>query len=327
MLWPWTTFDPSPLDAIEGDIELQALMDVQQRFKTVLNQTAGGISLPLEMLDSERGMRHLRILLGFSDLEHSDRLELECDSFIKDVHDSIDNMINFNSEVVSVIEGVISANQYTFSVIRGVAKDRESKGWFANWTGWLLKPTISLESKLRNMYQENTRELLFLLANLIEQGENILHALRRANGRLSTIHKLATESQDSVQSQKDDTLRQLWTRLGGNTIKLHNYESDFILVQLMTRRRDEAERRVDGLVIEFKKIREGLINSNDQSHILHPHILHPELILLDRRSQLASISRPWVRLPRSWSCCSTMSTSWKPRCGSGGRRRASQRIG
>ncbi len=58
-------------------VEFDGLMDVQDHFEQVLEKSARGVSLPMEMKRSEQSIRDLRTIVRYSNLQSKEELVLE----------------------------------------------------------------------------------------------------------------------------------------------------------------------------------------------------------------------------------------------------------
>ena len=86
-----------------ASVEFDDLMDVQGHFEEVLERSAEGVSLPLEMKKSETSIRDLRTLVRNSDLQGRDELVLEFDEYIDLARTTASDLQRFNSHVGSAV--------------------------------------------------------------------------------------------------------------------------------------------------------------------------------------------------------------------------------
>jgi hypothetical protein len=260
--------------AREAPLEFDGLMGVQERFEEVLEQSAQGVSLPMEMKRSETSVRDLRTMVRYSDLQSKEELVLEFDGYIDSARTASNDLQKFNTHVGSAVDSVISINRWTSRYLDGMAADRESQGWIQDWAGWAFapfQPATFSEKDLLDKYVEHTGLVSDKIADLIVEAQAVLRTLSKAEDHLGIIYDFVTRTQKTVQSRKDEILWTLWTLVGANTRSLHNLNSQLGLLRKVDRQRGDAVRQVSELIVELEKIQAGLGDLRDR-------VAEPELV-------------------------------------------------
>jgi len=103
-------------------------MKVQSQFEDVLTETAGGVSLPLDMKQGESYLRDLRQLVRYSQLKSRNELVLEFDGFIDTAKLASWDLTRFNSHVGRAVDSVIAITRYTSRVLDGIQEQEDSRG-------------------------------------------------------------------------------------------------------------------------------------------------------------------------------------------------------
>ncbi|ROW14138.1 hypothetical protein VPNG_04244 [Cytospora leucostoma] len=255
---------PGSPDAVEFD----GLMNVQERFEEVLEKSANGVSLPMEMRRSETSIRDLRTMVRYSELERKDELVLEFDGFIGTVKGATNDLLRFNTHVGAAVDAVISINRWTSRYLDGlVAAEQESQGMLSELATWVFSPfqpaTFS-ELKLQEQYVEHTALVGDKIASLLLEAENVLRGLAQGEDHLHRIYDFVTRTERSVQSDKEATLYTVWTLVGANFRKIHNYNIQLNLLKQVETQRSDAVRQVSDLVLELEKIQAGLDDLRDR---------------------------------------------------------------
>lgn len=257
----------TPKTSSKRPVEFDGLMDVQERFEEVLEKSAQGVSLPMEMKRSETSVRDLRTMVRYSNLQSKGELVLEFDGFIDAARTASNDLQKFNTHVGSAVDSVISINRWTSRYIDGLANERDSRGWLGEWTSWVFspfQPAVFSERIVLDKYVEHTSLVSEKIGNLIVEAQAVLRTLSKAEDHLGIIYDFVTRTQKSVQTRKDEILWTLWTLVGANTRHLHNLNSQLSLLRQVDSQRAGAVKQVSELIVELEKIQAGLDDLRDR---------------------------------------------------------------
>lgn len=262
-------------------VEFDDLMNIQSQFEQVLEKSADGVSLPLEMKRSESSIRDLRTMVRYSDLTTRDELVYEFDGYIDTARKTASDLQKFNTHVGSAVDSVISINRWTSRYIDTLAgasaENREATQSLLNqWAGWVFypfQPTASTfdERSLLDKYIEHTAMVSDRIAALIVEAQAVLRLLTKAEDHLSLIYDVVTRSSQSVKTRRDEILWTLWSLVGANSKKLHNLNSQLALLRQVDAQRGSAVAQVSALIVELEKIQAGLGDLRDR-------VAAPELV-------------------------------------------------
>ncbi|KAL1879969.1 hypothetical protein VTK73DRAFT_6549 [Phialemonium thermophilum] len=257
----------APQAARKQPVEFDGLMDVQEQFEQVLEKSAQGVSLPLEMKRSEASVRDLRTLVRHSNLQSKEELVLEFDGFVDAARTASNDLQRFNTHVGSAVDSVISINRWTSRYLKDLATERDNRGWLGDWTTWAFapfQPAALSERVILDKYIEHTSLVSDKIADLIVEAQAVLRTLGTAEDHLGIIYDFVTRTQKTVQSRKDEILWTLWTLIGANTRHLHNLNSQLSLLRQVDRQRAGAVKQVGELIVELEKIQAGLGDLRDR---------------------------------------------------------------
>ncbi|KAM7209373.1 hypothetical protein V8F20_000423 [Naviculisporaceae sp. PSN 640] len=283
---PWASstlpFCPEPTSKVgkgskrtpQPPVEFETLMNVQEKFEGVLEKSADGVSLPLEMKRAEASVRDLRTMVGHSTLEEKGELVAEFDGYIDVARKASNDLQKFNTHVGSAVDSVISINRWTSRYLDGLAHDEANRGLISDWTSWLFspfQPAVFTERHLLDKYIEHTALVSDKIADLILEAQEVLRTLTKADDHLQIIHNFVTRTQNVVQSKKDEILSTLWSLIGGNKGRIHNLDSQLLLLRQVGAQRLKAVQQVSDLVTELVKIQESLADLRDR-------VAEPELV-------------------------------------------------
>ena len=241
--------DPPP-------VHFDQLMAVQDKFEAVLQESAGGVSLPLDMKRGETSIRDLRQVVRFSQLHSKNELVLEFDGFIETARIASYDLQKFNSHVGRGVDNILATARWTKRVLGGIAERDASKGaisWFVN--DKILAPFQPIkftEDVLLQQYIEHTRVIEGEINRLVAEAQALLHVLQNLEDRLDVIHGIVMRDNLHTKGGKDEVMKQLWTVLGGNRNMLGKYDSQLRLLEQVNTYRQHAIAHVAGTLIRLQ---------------------------------------------------------------------------
>ncbi|KAG4435282.1 hypothetical protein IFR05_009242 [Cadophora sp. M221] len=243
-------------------VEFDDLMTVQSKFEEVLEESAGGVSLPLDMKRGEASIRDLRQLVRYSQLHSKNELVLEFDGFIETARIASYDLQKFNSHVGRAVDSVIATTRWTTRVLDGIQERDGSRGSINAFINDRLlaafQPVKFTESVLLDQYIQHTRIVEEEINKLIIEAQAILLVLTNLEDRLDVIHGIATRDDMHTKALKEEILAELWTMVGGNRGKLNKMDRKLGLLQQVGIYRKTAYAHVSGTIIRLQAMGAGL---------------------------------------------------------------------
>jgi len=241
--------DPPP-------VQFDQLMAVQSRFEEVLQESAGGVSLPLDMKRGETSIRDLRQVVRFSHLHSKNELVLEFDGFIEMARIASYDLQKFNSHVGRGVDNILATARWTKRVLDGIAEKDASQGAIASFFNDKVlapfQPVTFTEDRLLETYIQHTRAVEDEISRLVTEAQALLMILQNLEDRLDVIHGIAIRDNVHAQGSKEEVLSQLWTMLGGNRSKLGKFDSQLRLLNQVNTYRQNAIAHVSGTLIKLQ---------------------------------------------------------------------------
>ncbi|KAK6859790.1 hypothetical protein PG990_012907 [Apiospora arundinis] len=266
---------PVPGTGGKSPVEFDELMNVQSDFEKVLEDSARGVSLPMEMKRAEASVRDLRTLVKYSDIPARDELVYEFDGYIDNVRIIATDLQTFNTHVGSAVDSVISINRWTSRYIDSIAAEQEANdNMLARWSGWLFspfQPQVFDERMLLDKYVEHTSLVSDKIANLIVEAQAALRLLSQAENNLQLINEHVVRSGNEVKAKKDEVFWTLWTLVGANNRRLTNLKAQLGLLKQVEVQRTSAVKQLIGLVHDLGDIQTKLSDLRDR-------VVAPELL-------------------------------------------------
>lgn len=256
-------------------VEFDELMSVQSQFEKVLEDSAQGVSLPMDMKRSEASVRDLRTMVKYSELPSRDELVHEFDIYIDSIRMSANDLTMFNTHVGSAVDSVISINRWTSRFIDSIASNREANdNMLSRVSTWVFSPfqvSVFDERALLDKYIEHTSLVSDKISNLILEAQAILRQLGQAEGSLELIHEHAVRTGNAVKEEKAEVFWDIWTLLGANNRRLHNLKSQLRLLEQVEVQRTSAAARLTNLLHDLYDIQTKLSD-------LRERVAAPELV-------------------------------------------------
>ena len=237
-------------------VQFDQLMSVQNKFEAVLQESAGGVSLPLDMKRGETSIRDLRQVVRFSQLHSKNELVLEFDGFIETARIASYDLQKFNSHVGRGVDNILATARWTKRVLDGIAERDGSQGAIASFFNDKVlapfQPIQFTEDALLDQYTQHTRVVEEEINRLVMEAQALLLVLQNLEDRLDVIHGIAVRDNLHAQGSRAEVLSQLWTMLGGNRSKLGKFDSQLRLLGQVNTYRQNAIAHVSGTLVRLQ---------------------------------------------------------------------------
>ncbi|KAL8783670.1 MAG: hypothetical protein Q9213_004464 [Squamulea squamosa] len=232
------------------------LVKVQATFEAILEESAGGVTLPLDMKRSETSLRDLRTILRYSNLPSKSELVFELDGFIETAGIASNDLQKFNSHVGRAVDNILATARWTKRVLDGLTLEQHSRGSISGFFNDKLlapfQPIRFTEATVLQQYTEHTRIVESEINRLIDEAQALLGVLRNLDDRLDVIHGITVRDDLHAQGSKEETMSQLWTMLGGNRKFLSKYDSQLKLLKQVNMYRQTAIAHVAGTMLKLQ---------------------------------------------------------------------------
>ncbi|KAI1807098.1 hypothetical protein F4811DRAFT_508252 [Daldinia bambusicola] len=249
-------------------VEFDELMNVQAQFEKVLEDSAQGVSLPMDMKRSEASVRDLRTMVKYSELPTRAELVHEFDNYIEIVRSGANGLQMFNTHVGGAVDSIISINRWTSRYIDSIAMNREAhNNMLSRFSDWVFSPfqvSVFDERALLEKYVEHTALVSDKIANLIVEAQGILRILSEAENSLEVINEHVVRTNNVVKEKHEEVFWDIWTLVGANTRRLHNLRVQLGLLQQVDTQRNSAVQRLDSLVHDLYDIQTKLSDLRDR---------------------------------------------------------------
>ncbi|KAI8944364.1 hypothetical protein F4801DRAFT_223501 [Xylaria longipes] len=249
-------------------LEFDELMSAQSKFEKVLEDSAQGVSLPMEMKRSEASVRDLRTMVKYSDLPARDELVYEFDGYVDSVRHIINDLQSFNTHVGSAVDSVIGINRWTSRYIDSVMINRQAHNNLLlrglDWIFAPFQPVVFDERMILDKYIEHTAFVSEKIEVLILEAQAILRLLSLAEDHLQRINEYVVRNNNAVKEEHDDVFWNLWTLIGANNRRLQNLRAKLSLLRQVDTQRRSAVAQLVGMVHDLGDIQTKLGDLRDR---------------------------------------------------------------
>lgn len=242
-------------------VEFEQLMAVQGKFEEVLDESVGGVSLPMDMKRGEASIRDLRQLVRYSQLHSKNELVLEFDGFIETARIASYDLQKFNSHIGRAVDSVLATTRWTTRVLEGIQIRDASQGAINSFVNKFLAPFQPIkftESSLLDQYIKHTEIVEEEIRKLIDEAQALLMVLNNLEDRLEIIHGIVTRDGHHAAAQREEILSELWTVVGGNRGKLSKTNRQLYLLRQVGVYRKSAYGHVANTILKLQQIGAGL---------------------------------------------------------------------
>ncbi|KAF8058554.1 hypothetical protein FPV67DRAFT_1428064 [Lyophyllum atratum] len=207
-----------------------SLVEVQTAmFEHLLEESAGGSALSLEIQKAELATTDLVTLVRISDLKSRDTLSNILHEFAQDAKTTGRDLQKLSSKIGGTVDNIMAVNDYALHQIEATYRKSRSLLSMYGLAPWVnLNPTHDV---LIRTFGEAMRVFSVSLQRLVMEAEVNLANLQKLEERLLVLHEVVTREDSTMSYARSELLAELWTKLGGNKRRLHNFDDHLILLK------------------------------------------------------------------------------------------------
>lgn len=264
---PWLNLPfcpPTSSPELSGNAEFDKLMQAQNQFQEILESTANGAALPLDMKRSEAGIRDLRQVVQYSSLPSKNELLLEFSGFVETARQASQDLSRFNSHIGNAVDRILTINRWTLQVLEGLVEEQAAQGGIGTFVHnhlnifSIFQPVPLNRDTLTNQYLLHATAVEDRILSLISEAQVLLGVLDNLDGRLDVIADIATRDGISIEEGKDALFALLWTKLGGNRNSVARLNHQLQLLNEVGTYRKLAWAHVAGTIVKLQAIHSQL---------------------------------------------------------------------
>lgn len=233
----------------EAPVEFDKLMSVQDQFGEILEYSAHGAALSVNLHRAESSVRSLREITRWSDMPSRNELLFEFGEFVETAQKAGWDIARLQSHIGRVCDWMISTNKWTLRSLESIADTQTPtiQGPIAKFMSKMLSPFQPLaytRSKLMDHYLTHMSLIEDQISALASESRSLHELLLVLEDRLDRIHSIAIRDGIQVQDNKEELLAQILTALGFNRKELRRFEKDLAILGKVELLRDMAAAHV-----------------------------------------------------------------------------------
>jgi len=242
------------------------LIEVQSKtFDQLLDESAGGSALSLEVKKAEMATTDLATMVRHSNLKARDMLASSLKEFVDDARKTGRGLQKMSAKVGGAVDNILAVNTYARRTIEEANTKKHSI--FSSLSPWSKKP----KEIVAETFTDAMGVLSANLNRLVLEAESNLANLNSLEEHLDTIHDMVTREDMATTAEKDDLLAELWTTLGGNRKEMRNFNDHLKLLKQVGTFRKKA-------LIHVTAALETLRAMSDDMEDLRERVATPELV-------------------------------------------------
>ncbi|PCH42067.1 hypothetical protein WOLCODRAFT_25099 [Wolfiporia cocos MD-104 SS10] len=205
------------------------LVDLQSStFEQLLDESASGSGLSLEMKKAQLATRDLITLVRVSSLTGRDVLAEKLSNFVDDAKTVGRGLSTMSSRIGGAVDSIMAVNDYAIHTIEAA-----NVGSSALSIIWPFTDPHS--THMKEVVVETFNSAMGVLTSQIErlilEAEANLTGLDRLEEHLSTIHEIISREDNSITKVQEELLSALWTKLGGNQREVRKNNKHLVLLR------------------------------------------------------------------------------------------------
>lgn len=242
------------------------LMDTQSgAFEQLLDSSAGGSALALEIKKAEMATVDLATLVRVSELRSRDLIAETLTDFVEDARKTGRGLQRLSAKVGGAVDGILAVNDYALHTIEGAVAKPPSALMV-----WLGKAPQTQEI-VTQTFTEAMDQLSSSMARLVIEAQSSLAHLDALEARLGTLHAILAREGAALTAAQTELLAALWTKLGGNKRELRGHNDHLALLRGLGDYRKRALVHVVGALTTLQAMSEDMQDMRER-------VAAPELV-------------------------------------------------
>ncbi|KAL7939499.1 hypothetical protein V8C35DRAFT_10137 [Trichoderma chlorosporum] len=261
--------------AATSSIDFTSLMEVQSGFESVLDKSAYGLSMPLELKSSEMATRNLKSLLKETEVMAREDFILELNGYIEKVGRAGSDLQTFYIHIGSTVDSIININRWTLRHINSLSMEPEAPS-LPLAIAWAIRPLSFLRTSeqagndraLLDKYSEHVSLVQDRLGKLLDEGKALLLLLHQSHSQLGVITEQAQQLPGAGAAKPDSLLSSIWAYIGSLIEEPRNFDEQIVLLKKVDSQYAKTISHLVGLIEELKDIQlylGDLLNRNEDS--------------------------------------------------------------
>ncbi|KAF5355251.1 hypothetical protein D9758_006022 [Tetrapyrgos nigripes] len=214
------------------------LIDAQTSFEQLLDNSAGGSGLALNIKKAEMATKDLVVLVRDSKLTSKNLLADSLINFVEDARQTGRGLQRLGSKTAGAVDQIVAVNDYALHAI----EDAQAKGRSPLSIRSLIPffPKSSTDDVVLKTFSDAMHVLSSGIQRLVLEAEVQRTNLEKLEEHLSVIHELVSREDAHVSAARAELLAYLWTHLGGHRKEMKGFDDHLKLLKGLAEYRKRA---------------------------------------------------------------------------------------
>ena len=284
--------------------QFDRLAEIQSKLEALMLQAANDLPIPVHMQRSQLSIRDLRAHVRRSSIASKQEVVFELDEFLKHVEQAAVNYQHFSSLVSRAVDRIVPAARLAKRTIDRT-KDHAANGMGSSVGMFVSNTVLAPFQPLRfsdDVILHNYLQVLHVtqreVEQLLDRASEVLHAFAKLDDSLDRIHDVAIRDIGLAESQRDEVLYRLWTRLGGNRDLLYEFDKQLrILAHVADHQRTAMAHLslsimdLQGMKADLQELGERVVNGPERQAAASERDGHDVPLSLHLEALEASVAR------------------------------------
>lgn len=235
--------------------EFDNLMQIQQSFEQLLQQSVDYYAVPAFMKQSQSAMRDVREVVRYGPLKSKNELILEFDTFISAASQASWDLESFNSHIGRTVDRIMLTARWTKMTLDEIAGPNITKGIVGNAVEKLMtpfQPVKFTEDAVLDLYIKHSDEVQHEILDLLLEAQAVFSLLKAMEDTLDSIHGIIARDTYYAKLGRDEVLAELWSRLGGNRKQKAMFEWQLKVLKQISIYGQAAYTNIGGAILKLQ---------------------------------------------------------------------------
>ncbi|KAG8820989.1 hypothetical protein FRC19_008319 [Serendipita sp. 401] len=222
-------------------------VDLQTKLEPVIQDAGVGRRLALDIRNSQRAVRDLRVSVKLSDLELKDSLVAYMDEFASGAGEASMHLTKLDGKVAATMDAILVMDEHTIKRLEAIERQEMSR---SNFMLSIFGSSVTTREELMNTFKRDAGLMKSSLRRLVDNLVVIEAALNKLDSKLGAINDIISTEDIVIMVQKAEVLAEFWTNFFRlNRTKLANFESHRALLSKVAIHNKAATKEIGEMIV------------------------------------------------------------------------------
>ncbi|CAG7852019.1 SubName: Full=Uncharacterized protein {ECO:0000313/EMBL:CCA75686.1} [Serendipita indica DSM 11827] len=205
----------------QTDSPVAAIAKIQDQFEGVLRHSGSGLMMKWDITKAELAVEDLKSVVEESDLKCRDRLTPVLSEYVLTSAKVAKQLPRLDTALVGAVTHMLATNKYA---VQSLGEIKQSSG-LSSALSFLWGARMT-EERFVEIFSTICLDMIEDLTDLLRIGMRLSDDLDRQQSLLRTTRQIIGSDERANHILNEETLRQWWTKIGGNKDKLHSFKTN-----------------------------------------------------------------------------------------------------